>query len=148
MTRFIGFIDKEMRWWIFRYIDIHLHNHRLINSQAHEMYLNIAKNNKDNMLGFLDAEIVLRCLVDNVKDMNSVYVTHERLNSLIEYIKEELKHEEEMSREPLMYSVEPAEEYTPLTVERYEEPRIFIDDPIVRGVRTVNRSVVDMNPKS
>lgn len=142
LTRFADLIDKEMIWWIYRYIEVTLHKKHLVDPAQHERYLDIACNHKDNMLLFLNAKIVLRCIEDNVKQKDHhmrIYPTHERLENLVECIKQELDHEETMSRLPLMSVGRKTDDVTFNPFETYEEPGVFTNDPVKRGVRVVTK---------
>jgi len=136
MTKFHFMLTKDVRWWILISMKYTFTEKTLTNPIQHEIYKQIAHEQQDNKIIFLDAEIILRCL----KHYHLTYmdpILRDQIINLKHYIKEELDHEEHMSREQLM----PVSKYSSddvmhhMSYEKYELPRVFTDDKVETGIR-------------
>jgi len=136
LCRFIDLLTPDVRWWICKTICGVLNEKSLINPHTHAMYIDIACNHKENMIAFLDAEIVLRCLEERIgKDKDYHEANLVDLVALMHYLKEALE-EENYEPPPTVGKYSEDDMMVLMSYEQYEEPRVFLDDPHVKGIRT------------
>ena len=148
MTRFASLLTNDVTYWIIRSMDIVLCEKQLSDSVQHERYIQIARNREYNKIIFLDAEIIMSILESyetRVRKNNNDYRKYgvmPEIENLINYIKQELEHEEHMSREPLM-CVSQFKDYDGTIetnpIETYTKLGVFTCDPVTSGVRVVRK---------